>query len=65
MDNIVLSVFFQAFLLARRHGLVENSAIFVIFVYKRQNIKAIPAHSAQLFDADLFYSPLIPLLPGT
>lgn len=65
MGNTVLSGFFKSFVPARQQSAVENSAFFVIFVYKRQNIKAIPAHSAQLFDADLFYSPLIPLLPGT
>jgi len=49
MDEVVLWGFFKSFMTTQRQGAVENSAIFVIFVYKRQNFKAIPAYCAQLF----------------
>jgi hypothetical protein len=49
MDKIVLSGFSQQFMTVWRQRMIENSAIFIIFVYKRQNFKAIPAYSAQLF----------------
>lgn len=65
MGNTVLSGFFQPFMTARRQKGVENSAIFVIFVYKRQILKLFQLTAPSYFDADLFYSPLIPLLPGT
>jgi hypothetical protein len=49
MDEIVLSGFFKSFMTPQRRRRIENPAIFIIFVYKRQNFKAIPAYSAQLF----------------
>jgi hypothetical protein len=49
MNEVVLSGFFKSFMTTQRRSMVENSAIFIIFVYKRQNFKAIPAYSAQLF----------------
>lgn len=49
MGNIVLSGFIQPFMTVWRQRTIENPAIFIIFVYKRQNFKAIPAYSAQLF----------------
>jgi hypothetical protein len=46
---MVLSGFLQTFMTGGRRSSVENPAKFCIFVYKRQNYKAIPAYSATLF----------------